>query len=55
MGFEQLKQILENNRIDAEAEKTKEIVQCPQCSYIPLKTNSRGEKSCPICEWTNAF
>ena len=55
MGWEQLRQILEDNRKQAEDEAVKEIVQCPRCAYIPLKTNSRGEKLCPVCLWTNAL
>ncbi len=54
MGYEQLKAIIEQNRKEAEAEARKPVTQCPQCSYIPLKINSRGEKLCVICGWASA-
>lgn len=47
MSWEQLKNILDENRITEEEETT----SCPQCAYVPLKENERGEKCCPICGW----
>ncbi len=47
MGFEQLLQILkENKQVEAEVEV------CPECLWPNLKQNSKGQKHCPICGWT---
>ena len=55
MGFEQLKNIIEQSRKEAEEQAKKPITACPQCAYIPLKVISKGEKLCPICGWTSAW
>lgn len=52
MGYDQIKAILEQARKEAEDKARQPITSCPVCAYIPLKVNSRGEKLCPICGWT---
>ena len=51
MGFETLKEIMKANRRQAELDE--EIAQnpteCPHDAW-PLSENSKGQKSCPICE-----
>lgn len=51
MGWEQLLQIIKENRRLEEAEKMAPITSCPECAYIPLRENSKGEKLCPMCGW----
>ncbi len=50
MGYEQLKNIIDSNREQAELEKREETTRCPVCDYL-LKENSKGEKACIICGW----
>ena len=51
MGLEQLKNIIRENKeqaeLDKQAEETANITECPDHAW-PLKVNSKGEKSCPI-------
>jgi len=49
MSFEQLKNIIEFNREQETLAREEEITICPYCVW-PLDVNSKGEKSCPICE-----
>jgi len=51
MSWNKLKQILDDNRRIIEEEKDKEINQCPECAYVPLKMNKHGVKLCPMCGW----
>jgi rubrerythrin len=51
MGYQQLKEILDENRRIAEQEAQKPITECPECGFVPLKENRKGEKLCPICGW----
>ncbi len=53
MSWDELKQIAEANARFKEAEEKAEVIRCPQCAYLPLKTNAAGDKACPICGWTN--
>ena len=53
MSYEQLKNMIEQSRKEAEEQAKKPITQCPQCAYVPLKVNSRGQKLCPICNWSD--
>jgi len=50
MGFETLKNIIEENRKQAELDKQEAMnpTECPECAWI-LDVNSKGQKSCPIC------
>ncbi len=52
MGFETLKNILDDNREQAELAKQEAMnpTKCPICDYF-LDENSKGEKSCIICGW----
>lgn len=52
MGFEQLKNMIDENRKAAEEEATKPITECPQCSFNELKENKSKTLHCPICGWT---
>ncbi len=51
MGFEQLKNIIDANKKQAEIDKEEAMnpILCPDCDWI-LTVNSNGEKSCPMCE-----
>ena len=51
MSWEQLKTILDENREIARREEVEPITQCPECAFVPLKENKRGNKCCPICGW----
>lgn len=51
MSWSQLNEIAKQNAKIKEAEEKAEIIRCPQCAYLPLKTNAAGEKACPICGW----
>ena len=50
MGFEQLKNIIEENRKQAEIDREDAMnpTECPDCVWN-LSENSKGELSCPIC------
>ena len=52
MGFETLLNIIKENKaqaeLDKQAEETANMTECPYDAW-PLKENSKGEKSCPIC------
>jgi hypothetical protein len=50
-SYNQLKNIIESNRKEAELEAKRPITSCPVCDYVPLRVNSRGEKLCPVCGW----
>jgi uncharacterized protein with PIN domain len=51
MSFNQLLEIIKDNRKIAEDEKAKtDFANCPECSF-PLTENSKGEKLCRICGW----
>lgn len=52
MGWAQLKAILDQDRKQAEEEANRPITKCPVCDFVPIKTNSKGEKLCPICGWS---
>lgn len=52
MGWEQLENILDDNRAQVDLEKQESITKCPDCAFIPLKENNKGIKLCPICGWT---
>lgn len=49
MGWKQLEAI--NKRNKQLASKPRNPNECPDCGYIPLNKNSKGRKSCPMCEW----
>jgi len=49
MGWEQLRQILQENREELGNEKNK-ITLCPECLF-PLRENQKGDLLCPICGW----
>uniref|UniRef100_A0A6M3IPI6 Uncharacterized protein n=1 Tax=viral metagenome TaxID=1070528 RepID=A0A6M3IPI6_9ZZZZ len=51
MGFEQLINIAEYNREQERIgeELAREPTECPYDEW-PLDINSKGERSCPICE-----
>jgi len=49
MGFETLKNIMDANKAQAEIGNQIAPTECPTCAW-PLKVNSAGAKSCPICE-----
>ena len=50
MGFETLKNIIEENRKQAELDREEAMnpTECPDCGWT-LKENSKGQKSCEIC------
>ncbi len=50
MGYETLKNIIEFNKeqIKIDDEIAQNPTECPDCVW-ELDTNSKGEKSCPIC------
>jgi uncharacterized Zn finger protein (UPF0148 family) len=50
MSFEQLKNIIDANKVQAEIDREIERnpTECPDDAW-PLSVNKRGEKSCPIC------
>lgn len=50
MGFEQLKDIIKENKEQIELDNQEAInpIECPYCVWT-LKENSKGEKSCEIC------
>lgn len=52
MGWQQLKEILENNREETAEEKAREITECPNCGFNELKENKNKDLCCPICGWT---
>jgi len=51
MSFEQLKNIIDFNKEQANLHPQDEDLENNQCPYDdwPLKTNSKGEKGCSIC------
>ena len=51
MGFETLKNILDFNKEQEELDKQEAMypTECPDCAW-PLLENSKGQKTCPICE-----
>ncbi len=51
MGWDQLKEIAQDNAKIIREEEAREVTECPECLFRPLKTNDRGEKLCPICGW----
>ena len=53
MGYETLKNILDENKLQRELEKQEAMnpTKCPDCAYAPLRENSKGEKLCQICGW----
>lgn len=53
MGYETLKNIIEENKLQVELEKQEAMnpTECPDCDWPQLRENSKGEKSCPICGW----
>lgn len=52
MGYQQLKEIADENRKTAENEATQPISECPDCGFNGLKENSNKDLHCPICGWT---
>lgn len=50
MGFEQLKNIIDENRKQAEIDREEAMnpTECPDCAW-EFDINSKNEKSCPIC------
>jgi len=52
MGFETLKNIIDYNKEQAELHRVDQELEnnlCPDCAW-ELHENSKGEKSCEICE-----
>ncbi len=51
MSFEQLKNIIEQNKEQEilDEQEAMNPTECPWDAW-PLDENSKGEKSCPICE-----
>jgi len=52
MGFETLKNIIDFNKEQAELHQVDQELEndlCPYCAW-ELDINSKGERSCPICE-----
>ena len=49
-GFEVLKNIIAENKryLEEEREEQMNPTECPDCWWT-LDTNSKGQKSCPIC------
>ena len=52
MGYQQLKEMIDQNRKEAEEEKTRPITKCPDCDFPSLKENKSKALCCPICGWT---
>ena len=55
MGYDQLRNILNESRKEAAEEEKKkhgDVTECPECSFSPLKENEHKDKHCPICGWT---
>ncbi len=55
MGYEQLKSIIEDNKLQVELARQEMIdpIKCPMCANVPLRENGKGQKLCPICGWTD--
>jgi len=51
MGYETLKNIIEENKEELEKRETMNPIKCPDCDFAPLRENSKGQKLCPICGW----
>lgn len=52
MTWQQLKEIIDENRKSAEEEASQPIGECPNCAFNELKENKDKVLSCPICGWT---
>lgn len=51
MGWQQLKEIINENKKIGEEEKLQPIVECPECGFMPLKEDTNKDLLCPICGW----